>query len=94
MPKWIQLGRRRFDLGLMIDFHKKRAIVRANTAWITGGIDLEIIPSGANDYAPGMVLINRDWHELYFLIEREGWDEDDYFEYAAKRLKELKVEKP
>ncbi len=93
MPKWIQFGRRHNDLGLMIDFHKRRAIVRANTAWIQG-IDLEIIPSGINDYAPGMVLIHRDWHEIYFLIERFDWNEDDYFTFAEKKFLEHNIKKP
>ncbi len=93
MPNWVQLGRNPADIGLMVDFHKQRAIVRANTA-LVDGVDLEVIPSGANNYAPGMVLIHRNWLELYFLIEREGWSEDDYFDYAAKRFKELRIEKP
>ena len=93
MPEWIQFGRRYNDLGLMIDFHNKRGIVRANTAWIKG-IDLEVIPSGVNDYAPGMVLIHADWNEIYFVIEREGWDEEDYFNYAQKKFLEHNIRKP
>lgn len=93
MPPWVQLGRRHSDIGLMIDFHKERAIVRANTAWVQG-TPLEIIPSGLNDFATGMVLINRKWNDLYFLIERNTWKEDDYFNYAEKRILELGIKKP
>jgi len=93
MPNWIQFGRRHNDLGLMIDFQKERAIVRANTAWIQG-IDLEIIPSGINDYAPGMVLIHRNWRDIYFLVEREDWNEDDYFIFAEKKFLEHGIKRP
>ena len=93
MPEWIQLGRRRSDIGLMVDFHKKRMLVRANTAWIDA-IDLEIIPGGVNDWAPGMVLTKRYWKNIYTLIERQDWDEDDYFNYARKRFKELGIKRP
>lgn len=87
------LGRRIRDIGLMVDFHRKRAIVRANTAWIDG-TELEIIPSGPNDYAPAMVLIHRDWDDIYFLIERNGWVDEEYFAYARKRFDELNIKKP
>lgn len=93
MPKWVQLGRRKSDIGLMIDFHKKRGLVRANTAWIAG-YPLEMIPRGLNDSQTGMVLIHSKWNELYFLIERKDWSEDNYFAYAEKRFAELGVREP
>lgn len=93
MPSWVQLGRRRSDIGLMIDFHKNRALVRANTMWIQG-CPLEIIPEGPAGFQVGMVLINRKWHDLYFLIERKTWKEEDYFDYAEKRILELGIEMP
>jgi len=81
------------DFGLMVDFRKTRAIVRANTALIEG-ISLEEIPPGMSGYNTGMVLIHRDWKRLYFVIERESWTEDDYFRYAEKRMKERHITKP
>lgn len=93
MPEFIQLGRRRSDIALLVRFREKILLVRANTAWIDA-IDLEIIPSGVNDYAPGMVLTKRYWKNLYLLIEREGWKENDYIGYARKRFKELGIKRP
>lgn len=93
MPPWMQLGRRRSDIGLMIDFHKHRAIVRAHTAWIQG-CPLELIPEGPSGFYTGMVLVSRKWNDLYFLIERKTWKEDDYFDYAEKRILELGIKKP
>jgi hypothetical protein len=90
MPDWIALGRRKNDFGLMIDFHGGRAIVRANAQYIDEP-RLEEIPAGRNGFAPCMVLVCSDWKRLYLVIEREGWDDDDYFEFAEKRLRELKV---
>ena len=93
MPEWVALGRRQNDLGLMVDFHKTRAIVRANTSWIMGHA-LESIEAGLSGYAPGMVLIHKDWRDVYFAVEREHWDENDYFEFAERRFKELKIKNP
>lgn len=93
MPKWVNFGQRRQDYGLMIDFHKHRAIVRANTA-LVDSVELELIPFGFSGYAPGMILIHRDWQDIYAVIEREGWEEDQYFEYAHKKFAENKIKKP
>ena len=93
MPEYIQLGRRHNDIALLVNFRAKVLLVRANTAWINA-IDLEIIPSGINDYAPGMVLTKRYWKNLYLMIERQDWDQDDYINYARKRFKELGIKRP
>lgn len=81
MPNYFSLGRRKNDMGLAVDFHKKRAIVRANTSWIQGSY-LEDIPEGPNQFRPGMVLISHKWRKVYFLRERSGWTDDQYFELA------------
>lgn len=88
------LGRRATDIALVVDFGELRGIVRANTAWMPSGIALEIIPSGVNNYAPGMVLLNDEWEEVYFLIERSGWIDQEYFDYAEKRFRELNIKNP
>lgn len=87
MPDWIALGRRKNDFGLMIDFHAKRAIVRANAAYIDEP-RLEEIGESRGGYAPCMVLINADWKKLYLMNERAGWTDDEYFDFAAKRFRE------
>jgi hypothetical protein len=93
MPDWITLGRRRNDFGLMIDFHGGRAIVRANSAYIDEP-KLEQIPEVRTGYAPCMVLINATWRRLYLVVERTGWDDDDYFGFAQKRFRELGIVEP
>lgn len=90
MCSYVLLCRKEGDFGLMIDFHRKRAIVRANTAWIKG-IYLEEIPEGYNGFHPGMVLVKYDWGSLYFLRERRGWEEEDYFDRAKELMKEKKL---
>lgn len=93
MPEWVALGYYGEGYGLVIDFRRKRGMVRTNTDLVQG-TPLEVIPPGSSGYAPGIVLIRRDWQDLYFVIEREGWEEDDYFEYAEKRIQELKIKNP
>jgi hypothetical protein len=93
MPAYFVFGKRRNDFGLMVDFHEKRAIVRANTTWVEG-VPLEEIPDGRNGFAPAMVLIRAEWKEQYFLKEREGWTDDDYFELAQKRMAIHGIRKP
>lgn len=87
-------GRRRGDIALMVDFTQKRAIVRANTAWIESGVDLETIPVGPHGYAPGMVLMKNGWFKQYFLIERQGWRDQDYFNHAEKLMGQMGIREP
>lgn len=93
MPEWIALGRRRGDFGLVIDFRGGRAMARANSAYIDE-LALETIAESRQGYAPCMVLINLLWNKLYLVNEREGWTEDEYFDFASKRFKELGIETP
>lgn len=93
MPRWTTIGESEKDFGLSVNFHKHRAIVKANTSRVEG-IELELIPPGVSGLSPAMILISRDWNDLYFLIERDGWVEADYFAYAQKRFKELGVKEP
>lgn len=93
MPAWVLVGRRRDDFGLVVNFHKHRAMVRANTKWIDGK-PLEEIAPDANQRGPGMVLIHKDWKNIYFLNEREKWEEEDYFQLACKIMKERGILKP
>lgn len=70
-----------------------RSVVRANSAFVHG-FELESISEGINEHKPAMILVHRDWHELYFLNERKGFTEDNYFELAEKRFKELGIVNP
>ena len=58
------------------------------------GTQLEGIPVNSLGFQPGIVLYHRDWRDLYFLRERKNWKEEDYFEYAELRFKDLKIEHP
>lgn len=98
MPEWVAMGSEGHGYSVVFDFRKWRTgecrgMVRANTALVQG-TPLELIPAGKSGYEPGMVLVHQKWQELYFLIERDGWEEQDYFDYAEKRFKELHVERP
>lgn len=87
-------GRKRGDIALMVDFSLKRAIVRANTKFIEGGVDLEKIPDGPSGYNKGMVLVKNGWKKQYFLMEREGWTDEDYFNHAEKLMGQLGIREP
>lgn len=93
MPSYFVFGKKPNDFSLMVDFQKKRAIVRANTAFIEGTY-LEPVPPGINGYCPGMVLVSKDWRNVYFLIERSEWDDSQYFKLAEDLLKRKKILTP
>lgn len=93
MSQYLIFGTTRGDMALMIDFGRKFAIVRADTGRIEG-VALEAIPPGPSGYGPGMVLIKAGWKKLYFLIERQEWDDDDYFRYATKLMNEKGIREP
>ena len=70
-----------------------REAVHAETFWIDG-VSLEEIPPGREGSSPGMVLVHQDWNRLYFLKEREGWVESQYFDLAEKLIKERGIVRP
>lgn len=90
MPEWILTGRRQNDIKIMVLWKKSRAMIEADTALIQNAVDLEIIPGGQNGLARGIILTDANWgSQLYCLIKRADWTEDNYFDYAEKRFKEL-----
>lgn len=82
------------QIGLMVDFTEKRAMVRANTARIEGGIALEPIKEDIHGFAPGMVLMKNGWRNYYFLPERVGWIDADYFEHAERLMMRQGIRQP
>lgn len=88
------IGRSEQDLGALFNFREKRGIVRANTQRIADGLALEKIPEGASGHMPGMVLAHAKWSKLYFVREREGWGEEEYFKHAERMFTELGIERP
>lgn len=59
-----------------------RRILHADIRFVDG-FALELITDGNP-----VVLIHRDWKDLYFLNSRAGWTDDDYFRFAEMLLKE------
>lgn len=96
MPKAYAIGTsERFHF--VVNFHRHRAIVRAKTENTPGapmGHRLESLIPGPNNFFPAMVLIHRDWHRSYFVLEREGWTEDDYFRHADRLFKNSGIAEP
>ncbi len=70
---------------------KRRNLVHVDTFFVDG-VALEDIPAGSNKKYPGIVLFSEDWNDWYFLKERDGWTEEDYFQLARFKLKELGLE--
>ncbi len=85
MPERVLITSRVGKIGLLVDFRRKWMIVKTNTAKVEG-IALEEIP-GSEEYRPGMALIKQGWRDFYFLIEREGWSDIQYFDHAMTLLK-------
>lgn len=96
MPRLFLLGE--VDaFAVSVNLHRNRAIVKAKTQNAKGapvGVKLESLIPGPNQFFPAMVLVHRDWRNLYFLIEREGWTEDDYFRHAERLLDEKRIINP
>lgn len=94
MPEWLALGAEGGSFGSVCDFKRGIEIMRVNTALYDQAIDLELIPSGPSGYAPGMLINYHAWKEAYCVIERDGWTESDYLDYARRRLRDMKIKKP
>lgn len=93
MPSYLSIVNERRQISFMIDFHKHRALMKAKTAMIQG-VPLEEIPEGPSGFAEGIVLIHRDWKNLYFLIERKTWKEEEYFFLARELIRKKGIVRP
>lgn len=92
MSEWLTIGRRVGDIKFMHIWNKNRGMIEADTALIRNAVDLELIPGGFDGKARGIVLTDARWgSQLYCLIKRAEWTEENYFDYAEKRFKELGV---
>ena len=90
---YIRLCSKDGETSTVIDFHKKQAMMRVNTSWIEG-VKLEILPEGENGFYPGIMLIRREWKNMYFVKERKGWDEEIYFELAERLFDKNGIKNP
>ena len=86
-------GRRRSDDLIIVDFHRHRAILRKPTKYVVG-VPLEQIEPGIGNAYVAMILFHRDWKNMYFVNNRIGWTDDQYFDFADKRLAGLKILDP
>lgn len=88
------LGRRKNDPKVYFDWHRKRAALHANLAYIQDNVIFlepihtvpERTPRSRNQF--GILLINRMWGNQFFALNmREGWNEEDYFKFADGLIK-------
>jgi len=94
MPEYISLEFQGGDPGLVIDWHKQRAMIKTDSAIIEGAVHLETLPDGKNGRAPAMLLTKRGWGDIYLVNFRSGWDEDDYFDLAESIMKKVGIKNP
>ena len=77
----------------MIPIEQRRGIVKVDIAQVAG-VPLETIPKAGNGRYSAMVLTKGTWRNLYFVIERKGWSEDEYFAFAERLLSERGILRP
>ena len=87
----IRLGRRKSDPFFRADFRKERVWIKYKTLFLDG-IYLEPIERGYSGMREGIILACRNWKNIYFMRERVGWKEEQYFEEAEKIIKENNYE--
>lgn len=71
--------------------HPRRKVTEINCSTAPGHY-LEDVPEISPGFRPGVVLISQDWQpEMYLMRKHDLWGENDYFEFAEKRLRELGI---
>lgn len=75
-------------------FHPIRSFTRISATDIFEGVYLEGLEPTLSGTRPGVVLAHHDWSAIYFVKERRGWDEEDYFEFAQTRFHQLGIKDP
>lgn len=84
-----KFGRRQSDGLLILPDGCERAIVRTDVRFVDG-YALEPIEAGRGGKIMGLVLLHKAWHpKLYFMNARLNWNEEDYFVFAAERIRLL-----
>ena len=96
---YLKFGRRKTDTKIGIDWHRKRAAIVSNLAYIDDNViylePISTVPQIRNygesqkgEFKFGVVLIDRNWGNQYYALTcRESWDEDRYFELANQLIK-------
>ena len=86
MPQYIRLGRRSTDPIVMMDWHKKRGMAKADARY-AHGIRLEEINVATGGAEKAIALVSEKWGSVvYFVNVRSTWKEDDYFELAERLM--------
>jgi len=94
MPAYTALGYKQGEPKFMIDFHRQRAMIKADAGRIEGAVHLERIAFGREGKSPAMLLTKRDWGDIYLVNFRSEWDEDDYFSLADSLFKKHGINNP
>jgi hypothetical protein len=67
---------------------KKKYVLDVDYRWIDE-IPLEDLAGCSNWICKG--LWSDEWKRIYLVIPREGWTDEDYFDFARKRIRELGI---
>lgn len=87
---WIWDAAREFPQ-MFRDWHAKRAIRRAKYLYEIVN-PLEPIEPSPGQIVRAVGILRYAWRDWYYLKERDGWSEDDYFAYADKLMKDQGIE--
>lgn len=85
------------NFSVCMDFHAQRGIVKANTEKVRGapvGVPLEDLLPTQSGLFPAMVLMKTGWRKHYFVLPREGWTPDDYFNHAERLMQKQGITQP
>ncbi len=96
MPKAFLIGKVD-NFSVSMNWSKRRGIVRAkteNVRFAPIGVKLENLAPGPNYFFPAMMLTHAEWKHHYFVMEREGWTEQDYFNHAERLMAKLGIIEP
>lgn len=77
----IRLGRRHTDTVVGINWHRQYVCLKADISRVAG-VPLETIPLTPLGSQFAVVLMKKNWSRMYFLMPREDWPEEKYFEHA------------
>lgn len=58
------------------------------------GIPLDAMGGDDSGEFWAMAIIVRDWNSFYFMLKRNNWSDEDYFEYAKQKIDELGIYPP
>ena len=75
------------EIYVTMNFHQERGIIKCDLKYVEA-MELEEIDSTPSGQRMGIVLINRNWPQIYAVNEREAFSEEQYFELAERLIRE------